>query len=201
MIPDAGDRLPRPAPEDAQPAARADLDALLPAIYDELRRIAHTHLSRERAGHTLNTTSLVHESYLRLAGIQAVDWSDRSRFLGMASRAMRRVLIDYARARMRQKRSAAPDVITIEAPVALPVSHAEDLLTLDAALARLEDMQPRQCRVVECRFFGGMTNDETADALAISAATVKRDWTLARAWLNAELASAGVPGLHAPNAL
>ena len=180
-----------PAPQDAD--ARAQLDALLPAIYEELRRIAHAHLSRERPGHTLNTTSLVHESYMRLAGIAEIDWRNRSQFLGMASRAMRRVLIDYARSRARLKR-AAPDSMAIEAPVALPVNRAEDLLLLDAALTRLEGMQPRQCRVVECRFFGGLTNDETADALAISAATVKRDWTMARAWLNAELAAAGVPG-------
>jgi RNA polymerase sigma-70 factor, ECF subfamily len=171
---------------------RDALDHALPALYEELRRIAHGHLRREQSGHTLNTTSLVHEAYLRLVGLEAIDWTSRSHFLGMASRAMRRVLIDYARWRKRRKRSGEPDVVNIDAPVQLPIAHLDDLLLLDASLLRLERMQPRQCRVVECRFFAGMTNEETAESLQISVATVKRDWAVARAWLNAELHAAGV---------
>lgn len=171
---------------------RRALDAALPAVYEELRRIARVHLRSERSGHTLNTTSLVHEAYLRLAGVHGVDWLDRSHFLGMASRAMRRVLIDYARARHRQKRSGV--ALEIDGPVVFPIERSADLLLLDEALDRLEALEPRQCRVVECRFFGGMTNDETAEVLQISLATVKRDWALARAWLNAELMARGAAG-------
>jgi RNA polymerase sigma factor (TIGR02999 family) len=114
----------------------------------------------------------------------------------MASRTMRRILIDHARSRSRLKR-AAPHDLTVELPAVLPVGREEDLLLLDDALTRLEAMEPRQCRVVECRFFAGMTNDETAEALDVSIATVKRDWTLARAWLNVALADAGVSGIRA----
>ena len=177
----------------AADSGRERLDSVLPAVYEELRRIARSHLRRERPGHTLNTTSLIHEAYLRLAGFQRVDWTDRSRFLGMASSAMRRVLIDYARSRARLKRRRLDGpVLFHESTSPFPLDRAEDLVLLDAALTRLEALEPRQCRVVECRFFAGMTNEETADALATSVATVKRDWALARAWLNAELTEAGV---------
>jgi RNA polymerase sigma-70 factor, ECF subfamily len=169
---------------------RDALDEDLPFVYNTLKRVARSHLCGGRAGHTLNTTALVHEAYLRLAGIRSVDWSDRSRFLGMASRAMRRVLIDHARARSRLKRSSQ-QLPFVAADGGLPAKSVEDLLALDAALNRLEALEPRQCRVVECRFFAGMTNEETADALAVSLASVKRDWTVARAFLNAELT---VPG-------
>jgi RNA polymerase sigma factor (TIGR02999 family) len=169
---------------------RNALDEDLPFVYDTLKRIARSHLRGERAGHTLNTTALVHEAYLRLAGIDSVDWTDRSRFLGMASRAMRRVLIDHARARSRLKRSS-PQLPVDAADGDLPAESVEDLLALDAALDRLEALEPRQCRVVECRFFAGMTHEETAEALAVSLASVKRDWTIARAFLNAELTAAG----------
>jgi RNA polymerase sigma-70 factor, ECF subfamily len=167
---------------------RSALDEDLPLVYDILKRIARSHLRRERTGHTLNTTALVHEAYLRLAGIGTVDWTDRSRYLGMASRAMRRVLIDYARSRSRLKRSSPPQPVGV-AEGGLSAGSVEELLALDAALDRLEALEPRQCRVVECRFFAGMTNEDTAEALAVSLATVKRDWTVARAFLNAELAA------------
>jgi RNA polymerase sigma factor (TIGR02999 family) len=189
-------------PSSASAGAVPDRDALdsaLPAVYHELRRIAHSHLRGERGGHTLNTTALVHEAYLRLAGIGVVDWTNRAWFLGMASRAMRRVLVDYARSRGRQKRNAG-DRIDVVASVVLPDAGATDLLALDAALDRLEALQPRQCRVVECRFFAGMTNEETAESLVISVATAKRDWTLARAWLNAELADADATATSAERA-
>jgi RNA polymerase sigma factor (TIGR02999 family) len=178
----------------SEPAAGAPprdaLDDVLPAVYGELRRIAHAHLRGERPGHTLNTTSLVHEAYLRLAGIGVVDWADRARFLGIASRSMRRVLIDYARSRARKKRTGDP-AVAVEWHRSAPPIAADDLLVLDEVLRRLEAMEPRQCRVVECRFFAGMTHEQIASALNVSVATVKRDWTVARAWLNAELGALG----------
>jgi RNA polymerase sigma-70 factor, ECF subfamily len=183
---------PSSAPHDAAGAERERLDRALPAVYDELRRIAHSHLRGERPGHTLNTTSLVHEAYLRISRVGGIDWMNRSHFLGMASRAMRRVLVDYARARGRRKRADPGTELHVEAPVVLPIASIEDLMSMDDALTRLEALQPRACRVVECRFFAGMTHDETAESLGISVATVKRDWTLARAWLNAELRLLGV---------
>jgi RNA polymerase sigma-70 factor, ECF subfamily len=180
---------PTDTTEPPVPYARDRLDALLPGLYAELRRIAAAHLRNERSGHTLNTTALVHEAYIRLVGIGSIDWTDRSRFLGMASRTMRRVLIDYARSRARQKRD--DQRISIGAPAGLSVGSAVDLLALDDALDRLESLEPRQSRVVECRFFAGMTHEETAESLSISVATVKRDWTIARAWLHSELSDDG----------
>lgn len=171
---------------DASPDPRRELDEALPRVYEELRRIAHWHLHAERPAHTLNTTALVHEAYLRLTGISAVDWRDRSRFLSMASRAMRRVLIDYARTRSRAKRDASVSPLLIQG-ADLSLNDIDDLLALDEALTRLEAVNARHCRVVECRFFGGLEIEETAEVLGISPASVKRDWTACRAWLNAEL--------------
>jgi RNA polymerase sigma factor (TIGR02999 family) len=184
-------RHQRPCRGHVRMTVRDALDEDLPVVYETLKRIARSHLRGERAGHTLNTTALVHEAYLRLVGIGSVDWTDRARFLGMASRAMRRVLIDHARARARLKRSS-PQAPFDEGSRGLPAEDVEELLALDAALHRLETLAPRQCRVVECRFFAGMTNEETAEVLAVSLASVKRDWTIARAFLNAELTVSGV---------
>jgi RNA polymerase sigma factor (TIGR02999 family) len=179
--------------QDSPSNSRRELNEALPRVYEELRRIAHGHLRDERAGHTLNTTALVHEAYLRLAGVRAVDWQDRPHFLSMASRAMRRVLVDYARARRRQKRDAASAPLMIEGPSGLGVSDVDELIALDEALTRLETIDARQSRVVECRFFAGLDIDETAQVLGISPASVKRDWTVCRAWLNAELAGGSEP--------
>jgi RNA polymerase sigma factor (TIGR02999 family) len=174
-----------------QPGA---LDRLIPIVYDELRRIAHGQLRSERSGHTLNTTALVHETYIRLVDIDRVEWQDRAHFFSVAARLMRRVLIDYARTRKRDKRGGgAPHVPLSEALDAL-VQEPDDFLVLEEALARLEALNARQCRVVECRCFAEMSVEETAAALDTSPATVKRDWTFARAWLNRELGSdAGNP--------
>lgn len=175
-----------------QPGA---LDRLLPIVYDELRRIAHGELRREHPGHTLNTTALVHEAYLRLVRIDRVEWRDRAHFFAMAAQVMRRVLIDYARTKKRAKRGgdAAVQVPLSETLDAL-VQQPEDLLALEDALSRLEAQNERQCRVVECRCFSGMSVEETAAALDTSPATVKRDWAFARAWLNRELTEdAGKP--------
>ena len=164
------------------------LDRLMPIVYHELRRIAHGQLRRERPGHTLNTTALVHEAYLKLVNIRQVEWRDRAHFFAVAARAMRRVMIDYARARKREKRGGEAVRVPLVEALDVPVEQAEDLLGLDDALARLERRNERQCRVVECRCFAGLSLEETAAALGTSVATVKRDWTFSRAWLNRELA-------------
>lgn len=160
---------------------------LFPLVYERLRDIARRQLRGERAGHTLATTDLVHEAYLALVRIDRIDWSDRAHFLAIAARAMRRVLINYALARAAQKRGGgarrtAVDIDALPAP-----GTDEQMLALDEALRRLEQRNERYGRVVECRFFAGMSIEETAEALSVSPATVKRDWTLARAWLHREL--------------
>jgi len=163
------------------------LDRLIPVVYDELRRLAHGQLQGERSGHTLSTTALVHETYLRLVQIDRVEWRDRSHFFAVAARVMRRVLIDYARARQREKRGGDPVPVPLSETLDGLVQQPDDLLVLEEALVRLESLNARQCRVVECRCFAGMSVEETAAALATSPATVKRDWAFARAWLNREL--------------
>jgi RNA polymerase sigma-70 factor, ECF subfamily len=166
---------------------RDALDDLLPIVYRELRGIAHRRLLGERAAHTLSTTALVHEAYLRLVRIDRVQWRDRAHFFAMAARAMRRVLVDYAHMRKAQKRGGGGIAVTLDAVVLAVDSHADELAALDQALRRLESIDERTGRVVECRVFGGMSVEETAEALDISPATVKRDWAMARAWLNQEL--------------
>lgn len=163
------------------------LDELYPRVYDDLRRVARAQLARERSGHTLGTTALVHESYLRLVGSGAIDAEGRSHFLSIAARAMRRILVDHARRKHALKRGGDVDHQPFEPSLAVASEHSADFLAVDEALERLEQLHPRQTRVVECRVFAGMTVEETADALDVSPATVKRDWTLARAWLNRRL--------------
>lgn len=164
------------------------LDRLIPVVYDELRRIAHGQLRGEQSGHTLTTTALVHETYLRLVKMDQVGWRDRAHFYAVAARCMRRVLIDYARARRREKRGGNPVQVPLSETLDALVWEPDDLLELEEALARLEALNARQCRVVECRCFSGLSVEETAVALDTSPATVKRDWAFARAWLNRELA-------------
>jgi RNA polymerase sigma factor (TIGR02999 family) len=170
---------------------REAIDEVIPLVYDALRGIAHAHLRQERPGHTLNTTALVHEAYERLVKIDRIDWQGRIHFLAMASRVMRRILIDYAKARTRDKRGG-PSVqhVPLEAAYGLSADTSEELIALDAALDRLELVSPRQARLVEYRFFGGLSLAETATALGVSLATVKRDWMHCRAWLNRELGGA-----------
>ena len=162
-------------------------DELMPIVYGELKRMAHRHLRGERPGHTLNTTAIVHEAYLKLVNIDQLQWRDRAHFFAMASRAMRRILIDHARTRSRDKRGGGWTKVTLDDAFMVAEERAEDLIALDEALTRLESVNERQCRVVECRFFGGMSIQETAEAIGISAASVKRDWMVTRAWLNREL--------------
>jgi RNA polymerase sigma factor (TIGR02999 family) len=167
----------------------ATMDDLLPLVYGELKRIAARQLRHERAGHTLCTTALVHEAWLELSNLDRIKWQNRNHYLALAAQAMRRVLIDHAVARKALKRGGGERVETLSGdPLLLVDGRAEELLDLDHALQRLGALDPRQVRIVECRFFGGMSIEETAEALDLSPATVKREWAAARAWLNRELA-------------
>jgi RNA polymerase sigma-70 factor, ECF subfamily len=163
------------------------LDRLVPLVYDELRRIARRQLRGERSDHTLDTTALVHEAYLKLSQLERIEWRDRGHFLAAAAGAMRRILVDCAVARKAEKRGGAPQRIPLEEVTILAGDRAEELLALDEALQRLAAHSARAAHIVEWRFFGGMSIEETAAVLEISPATVKREWTLARAWLNREL--------------
>lgn len=162
------------------------LEALLPLVYEQLHRIASRHLSAERANHTLQTTALIHEAYLRLVGSEAADVRDQCHFTALASRLMRQVLVDHARGRLASKRQGGIRVTMSEA-LALGTQTDVDLLAVDDALNRLAELDPQQAQVVELRFFGGLSIVETSQSLRVSTATVKRDWTTARAWLRREL--------------
>ena len=166
-----------------EPAAR---EQLVPIVYEELRRLAHHYMRREREGHTLQTTALVNEVYLRLVGIDGMRWRDRAHFFAMAATLMRRVLVDYARQRGRDKRGAGVSVIAFDENAIAP-QRAIDIVAIDEALERLASVDPQQSRVVELRFFAGLSVKETAEALGISPATVKRDWATAKLWLYNEL--------------
>ena len=164
-------------------------ERLMPLVYEELRRLAHQYMRRERDNHTLQTTGLVNEVYLRLAGIYRMRWRDRSHFMAMAATLMRRILVDYARERHADKRGADISIASIEDHDAAAPEPDLDLIALDEALARLASFDAQQSRIVEMRFFGGLTVAETADALDMSPTTVKREWASARAWLHHELAA------------
>jgi len=164
------------------------MDAALPAIYDELRELAASYLRRERSDHTLQPTALVHESYLRLLNQKTVDWSNRLEFLSIAARMMRRILADHATARAAEKRGGGAPKLQLDAALEFCNNRAIDLAAVDEALRDLETMDPRQAQLVELRFFGGLTIEETAELMALSPATVKREWTTARRWLQREIA-------------
>jgi RNA polymerase sigma factor (TIGR02999 family) len=164
--------------------ARADLFRV---IYGELHKLAASYMRRERRGHTLQTTALVNEAYIRLIGQHDVEWQSRSHFFGVAARVMRRVLLDCARRRQAAKRGGAHEQIRVEDSLLLSESQLDTVVAVDEALTRLEKVDPRQGRVVELRFFGGLDVEETAAVLGISAATVKREWHFAKAWLQREL--------------
>lgn len=166
------------------------LDELWPAIYGELRRLAASYLRRERPNHTLQATALVHEAFLKLVDQRAVRWQNRAHFFGIAAQMMRRILVDHARAHTASKRGSGIRPLSLDEALAVAPTSDVDLLALDEALTRLAEVDPRQGRVVELRFFGGLTVDETAEVLHVSPATIGREWTLAKAWLYAELGRA-----------
>jgi len=169
--------------------ASRPLDDLLPLVYNELRRVAAQKLRSERTGHTLCTTALVHEAWLELSKFKRIKWQSRSHVLALAAQAMRRILIDYAEERRTQKRGGGQRIVPLdEDAIAIVTERADALIALEAAIRRLAVLNERHARIVECRFYGGMSVQETAEALEISPATVKRDWAIARAWLNRELA-------------
>jgi RNA polymerase sigma factor (TIGR02999 family) len=172
---------------------RDALHDLVPLVYDELRAIARRRLRLERPDHTLDTTALVHEAYLKLIQLDRVQWQSRAHFLAIAAQAMRNILVSHARSRRRLKRGGGAARVPLEAADGVPgvqAVEAERILALDVALERLAAVNPRHARVVECRFFGGMTIEETAVVLEVSPGTVKRDWMLLSRWLGRELGDA-----------
>jgi RNA polymerase sigma factor (TIGR02999 family) len=176
------------------------LDQLMPLVYAELHQMAARYLARERPGHTLQSTGLVHEAFLRLVDQRRVNWQNRKHFFGLSAQLMRRILVDHGRRSRRAKRGAGVSNVNLDdaGPVADPASHDPvDALSVDGALKELEAIDPRQARVVELRFFGGLSVVETAEVLDISEATVKREWAMARAWLYNRIAPEGgaAPGL------
>ena len=168
---------------------RAALDELMPLVYEELRRLAHQLISRERPGHTLQTSALVNEAYLRLIDQKSIHWQDRAHFFGIAARLMRQVLVDYARKRCYAKRGGDARRVPLDEAMVVSRERAADVVALDDALKSLAEMDPRQSQIVELRFFGGLSIEETAEVLAVSQGTVMRDWTLAKAWLHRAVTS------------
>lgn len=177
--------------DDLSEGNRQALDRLLPLVYEELQHMAHAQLRRERAGHTLNTTALVHEAYIKLVEQRKQQWQGRGHFFAIASMAMRRVLVNYAKARSRIKRGDGYVPVSLD-QVAEPISEAraEEIIALDEALDRLSAINQRAASVVECRYFGGLSIDQTGDALGVAPMTVKRDWLMAKTWLRREIAFA-----------
>jgi len=163
------------------------LDALVPQVYKELRRLAHFQLQKERPNHTLQSTALVHEAYARLVGQDSLEFESRSHFFAIAAQLMRQILVDYARRHRAEKRGAGVCTLTLDDATSLPERRGLDVVALDDALNALAKIDERQSRVVELRFFAGLSLEETAEALEISRATAQRDWTMARAWLHREL--------------
>lgn len=166
---------------------REALDKLVPIVYEELRRQAARYLRRERPGHTLQTTALIHEAYIRLIDQKNVHWQNRAHFYAIAARLMRRILVDHARSRRAAKRGGSDIKLPLEDAMIASEGREVDLVALDEALERLAAIDPQQSRVVELRFFSGMSVEETAEVLGVSTRTVKRDWNVAKAWLRREI--------------
>jgi RNA polymerase sigma factor (TIGR02999 family) len=166
---------------------REALDALLPLVYGELRRLAHRHLKNERPDHTLQSTALVHEAYFRLVGQDFPEWEGRTHFFAIAAQLMRQILVDYARRHRASKRGSGVCMLTLDDVAALPQRKDVDVVALNDALNTLAELDPRQSRIVELRFFAGLSLEETSEVMGIGTATVQRDWTAARAWLHREI--------------
>jgi len=173
---------------------QAALEQLTPLVYGELHRLARGYLRRERPGHTLQATALVNEAYLRLIDWKQVRWQNRAHFFGVSAQLMRRILVDFARARHQGKRGGAARQVSFEEAVAVSPMQAADLVALDEALERLAAIDPRKSRMVELCFFGGLSEGETAEVLKVSPRTVRREWSLARAWLHREVGPGGPDG-------
>jgi RNA polymerase sigma-70 factor (ECF subfamily) len=168
---------------------QAARDELMPLVYEELRRLAHQCIRRERPGHTLQTSALLNEAYLRLVDQKNIHWQGRAHFFGIAARLMRQVLVDYARNRRYAKRGGDARRVSLDEAMIVSEERAADVVALDDALKSLAEIDPRQSQIVELRFFGGLTIEETAQVLAVSPGTVMRDWTLAKAWLRRAVTS------------
>jgi RNA polymerase sigma factor (TIGR02999 family) len=193
-------RTPMPSPRsvtallaDWSRGDRGALDQLLPLVYAELRRIAARQLRRERVGHTLQPTALVHEAYLRLIDQRQVDWHDRAHFFGVAAQIMRRILVDHARRHGAAKRGEGVRCVSVDDARGVPAANEIPILALDHALDRLQKVDAELARIVELRAFGGLTIEEAAHVLNVSSSTVKRDWRTAKAWLTRELAAEARP--------
>ena len=163
------------------------LAKLMPIVYEELHRLAHSYMKRERSGHTLQTTALVNEAYMRLVDANTVEWQDRAHFFGIAARLMRRILVDFARTRGYQKRGGKLRKVSLDEGLLVSPEPQEDLVGLNDALNALVEFDPRKARVVELRYFGGLSVEETAEVLKVSGITVIRDWNMAKLWLLKEL--------------
>ena len=170
---------------------QAALDKLIPLVEAELHRLAHHYMSRERAGHTLQTTALVDEAYLRLAGQRKIDWQNRAHFFGIAAKLMRQILVDYARKRHFAKRGGNALHVSLDEAAVVGEERASEMISLDEALTELGEIAPEQSRMVELRFFGGLTIEETAEVMGLSIDKVKRDWSMAKTWLYHELKKGG----------
>ena len=187
-------RTSETAPDDVSALLRAwtggdqrALARLTPIVYDELHRLAHYYLKRERAGHSLQTTALVNEAYMRLVDYKRMQWQNRAHFFGVAAQAMRRILVDHARSRNYQKRGGGTQQVSIDEAATLSQGRTSELIALDDALRELEKMDERKSRIVELRYFGGLSLEETAEVLGVSVPTVTRDWNTAKAWLLREM--------------
>jgi RNA polymerase sigma factor (TIGR02999 family) len=170
---------------------RAALDKLTPLVYEELRRLAHRYMEGQRPDHTLQTTALVNEAYLRLADQRKPNFTNRSHFFAVAAKAMRQILVDYAKAQQRQKRGAGASKVELDEAALISPEQSSAILDLNDALERLASLDPRAAHVVELRYFGGLKQEEIAEVLKISIVTIRRDWVFARAWLYRELHNAG----------
>jgi RNA polymerase sigma-70 factor, ECF subfamily len=189
-----GGSASEPVPGDVSSLLRAWSDGdqralalLTPIVYEELRRLAHNYMKRERAGHSLQTTALVNEAYLRLVDYKRMHWQNRAHFLAVSAQAMRRILVDHAR-RHNAKRRARPEQVSLDAEAVMCIDRSDDFASLDDALNALAERAPRKAKVVELRFFGGLSVEETAEVLRVSPITVMREWKSAKAWLYRELA-------------
>lgn len=166
---------------------RAALEKLTPLVYEELRRLAHSYMSRERKGHTLQTTALVHEAYLRLFNREEIHWQNRAHFFAIAAQLMRRILVDHARSNASQKRGGQAQKVSLDEAAVISQERGSEVIALDEALKGLAVIDPQQSSIVELRFFGGLSVDETAEVLSLSPATIKREWSSAKLWLHREI--------------